>query len=307
MSITSDPLKNKEPTAYHTGYVSIIGRPNVGKSTLINQILLEKIAIVSDKPQTTRNRIMGVRTCPSSQIIFWDTPGIHKPKFNMNRRMVKTALGTLEEVDLILFLVEASKKRGGGDQYIMDLLKEIKTPIFLVINKVDLVSKQKLLPFIQDYSQPFKFSEVIPVSALSGDNVEHLIETITPYLPKGKALFPEDMLTDQPMRFIAAEMIREKILIHTREEIPYSVAVGIEEYSEDPQKNLISIQAIIYVDRESQKGIIIGKGGALLKTVGTEARLDLERLVACRVFVQLWVKVKKGWRGSDTLLTELGY
>ena len=307
MSTTSDPAKNKEPQPYRTGFVSIVGRPNVGKSTLINQILLEKIAIVSDKPQTTRNRIMGVRTFPSAQIVFWDTPGIHKPKFNLNRRMVKTALGTLEEVDLILFLVEATQERGGGDQFIMDRLKEVKTPTFLVINKVDLVSKQALLPLIQDYTQAFKFPEVIPVSALSGDNVEHLIETIIQVLPRGEPLFPEDMLTDQPLRFIAAEMIREKILIHTREEIPYSIAVGIEEFNEDPQKNLISVHAIIYVNRESQKGIIIGKAGSLLKTVGTEARIDLERLVGCRVFIQLWVKVKKDWRGSDSLLTELGY
>ena len=292
---------------FRSGFVSIIGRPNVGKSTLLNQVLKEKIAIVSDKPQTTRNRITGVKHLPEAQIVFIDTPGVHKPKFGLNERMVKTALSTLKQVDLILFMVEATSDPGRGDQFIMERLKDLQVPVFLGLNKIDRVKKGSLIPLIDRYTQGFKFTEVIPVSAITGDNIDRLLDIIVKYLPVGEPLFPEDIVTDQPLRFIAAEIIREKILVRTREEIPYSVAVAIEEFKEDPQKQMVSIHAIIYVERDSQKGILIGKRGEMLKTVGTEARLELERLIGTKVFLQLWVKVKEGWRGNETILNELGY
>jgi GTPase len=292
---------------FRSGFVSIIGRPNVGKSTLLNQILKEKIAIVSDKPQTTRNRILGVKHLPEAQIIFLDTPGIHKPKFGLNRRMVKTALHALQEADLILFMVEATNDPGRGDQFIMEYLRRLQIPIFLVLNKIDEVQRQAIIPLINRYVQQFKFSEVVPVSALTGENTERLLDVILKYLPVGHPLFPEDAVTDQPIRQIAAEIIREKILVRTREEIPYSVAVAIEEYSEDQEKQMVSIHAVIYVERDSQKGILIGKGGQMLKSIGTEARLELERLIGTKVFLQLWVKIKEDWRGNEVLLNELGY
>lgn len=292
---------------FRSGFVSIIGRPNVGKSTLLNRILKEKIAIISDKPQTTRNRIMGVKHLPGAQLVFLDTPGIHKPKFKLNRRMVETALNTLKEVDLILFLMEAFDAPGPGDQFIMERLKGLTTPVFLIINKIDRVKKETLIPLIDRCTQLFTFTEVVPISALTGDNVDHLVDVIVKHLPEGQPLFPEDTLTDQPLRFIAAELIREKILERTHEEIPYSVAVIVEEFLEDPEKQRITIRAVIYVERDSQKGIVIGKGGLMLKAVGTAARLELERLIGTKVYLELWVKVKKDWRGNESLLTELGY
>ena len=292
---------------FRSGFVSIIGRPNVGKSTLLNQILKEKIAIVSDKPQTTRTRIMGVHHLPKAQIVFLDTPGIHKPKFSLNQRMVKTALNALREVDLILFLVEATSDPGSGDQFILELLKPLKVPVFLVLNKIDRVSKPSLLPLIQRHVQQLKFTEVVPVSALSGENIDRLQKIIVQYLPVGDPLFPEDTITDQPLRFIAAEIIREKILAKTYQEVPYSVAVAIEDFSEDSQKQLVSIHAVIMIERDSQKGILIGKRGEMLKAVGTEARIELERLIGTKVFLKLWVKVKEDWRYNEAVLNELGY
>jgi GTP-binding protein Era len=291
---------------FRSGFISIIGRPNVGKSTLLNRILQEKIAIVSDKPQTTRNRIMGVKHLPAAQLVFLDTPGIHKPKFKLNQRMVETALSTLNEVDLILFMTE-SDAPGAGDQFILERLKGIKTPIFLVLNKIDKVKKEALIPLIDQWARLFPFTELIPISALTGDNVDRLIEVIVKHLPEGEPFFPEDTVTDQPLRFIAAEIVREKILARTYEEIPYSVAVEVEEFIEDTEKQRVSIRAVIYVERESQKGIVIGKGGEMLKAVGTEARLELERLIGTRVHLELWVKVKKDWRGDEAMLTQLGY
>src|SRR3972149_1977187 len=284
---------------FRSGFVSIVGRPNVGKSTLLNRILKEKIAIISDKPQTTRNRIMGVLHLPGAQLVFLDTPGIHKPKFKLNQRMVRTALNTLQEVDLILFLVEAFDAPGPGDQFIMERLKGLSIPVFLVINKIDRVKKETLIPLIEQCSRSFTFTEVVPVSALTGDNVDRLIEVIVKHLPEGQPLFPEDTITDQPLRFIAAEVIREKILTRTHEEIPYSVAVVIEEFLEDPEKQRVTIRAVIYVERDSQKGIVIGKGGEMLKAVGTAARLELEGLIGTKVYLELWVKVKKDWRGNE--------
>ena len=309
-------------TAFHSGFISIIGRPNVGKSTLLNRILQEKIAIISDKPQTTRNRILGVKHLPAgqaglpqAQIVFLDTPGIHKPKYKLNQRMVKTALETLEEVDLVFFLAEATDAHasgrhgpsvGSGDQFILERLKELETPIFLLLNKMDLIKKEKTIPMVEEYARKFKFAEIIPVSALTGDNLDRLIQVAVNYLPEGQPLFPEDVVTDQPVRFIATEMIREKILHHTREEIPYSVAVLIEDFIEEPGKP-IHIRAVILVERESQKGILIGKKGEMLKTVGTEARLDMEGLLGTKVFLELWVKVQEDWRQDEMMLKELGY
>ena len=292
---------------FKSGFVSIIGRPNVGKSTLLNRILGEKIAIVSDKPQTTRNRIMGVHHLPNAQIVFLDTPGIHKAKFDLNRRMVKAALGTLEGVNLILVMVDAREAPGQGDQFIIEHLKELKIPVFVLINKVDRVHKPSVLERIDQYSRLYDFAEVFPLSALKGDNVDRLVETIVKYLPEGAPLFPADTVTDQPLRTMAGELIREKILTRTRQELPYSVGVAVEDFKEDPDKNLVSIHVVIYVERESQKGIVIGKNGEMLKAVGTEARIEIERLVGCRVFVQLWVKVKKDWRSDEALLDQMGY
>jgi len=303
------------PAGFHSGFVSIIGRPNVGKSTLLNQILREKIAIISDKPQTTRNRILGVKNLPQAQIVLLDTPGIHKPKYKLNYRMVSVALGTLEEVDLIFFMVEATDAVsagrigptiGSGDQYILERLKELETPVFLVLNKMDLIKKEKTIPLVEEYTRQFKFAEVFPISALTGDNVDRLLEVAAEALPEGEPFFPPDVVTDQPMRFVATETIREKILHHTREEIPYSVAVVIEEYKEEPKKP-VHIHAVILVERESQKGILIGKKGEMLKTVGTEARIELEALLGAKVFLELWVKVQKDWRQDENVLKELGY
>ena len=300
---------------YQCGFITIIGRPNVGKSTLLNTFLREKIAIVSDKPQTTRNRILGVRNLKNSQLVFLDTPGIHKPRYRLNRRMVRVSLGTLQEVDLVLFIVDPAHSTrargyrgviGSGDRFILDRLKEINTPVFLVPNKLDLIQKEKVLPFIKEFTQEFNFSEVIPISAMTGDNVDRLMNIIVDHLPRRNRLFPEDVITDQPVRFIAAEFIREKILHHTREEIPYSVAVSIEDFKEETGKPT-HIHACILIERSSQKGILIGNKGSMLKMVGTEARKDLESLLGNKVYLELWVKIQKDWRQNEPFLSEIGY
>ena len=288
---------------FKSGFIAIIGRPNVGKSTLMNCLLGEKISIISDKPQTTRNRIRGILTRPDAQLVFIDTPGIHKPLHKMNEIMVKTALGTYGEVDVIMLLVEATERPGAGDKFIIETLSKIKTPVFLVINKVDLIAKERLLPLMQELSGLYPFAEIIPVSALKQD-LGGLMDAILKRLPKGPKYFPDDQLTDQPERFVVTEIIREKIFELTKEEIPYSTAVVIEQMKEEP--NLTSIHAMIYVDRDSQKGIVIGKNGALLKEIGTRARLDAEKLLGVKVFLQLWVKVKKGWRDDDHMLRNVG-
>ncbi len=288
---------------FRSGFISIVGRPNVGKSTLLNALLGEKIAIISDKPQTTRNRILGIVNVPHAQLVFMDTPGIHKPMHRMNEFMVRTALATYNEVDVILMLVEATEQPGGGDRYIIETLKDVKTPVFLLINKIDLVEKERLLPLIQQYSSLYPFAEIVPVSALQGD-VGGLVDTIVRRLPPGPRYFPEDQLTDQPERFIVAELVREKIFELTKEEIPYSTAVVIEEMKEEPA--LTRITAVIYVERDSQKGILIGRGGAMLKQIGSLARQDAEKLLGTKIFLQLWVKVKKGWREDDNMLKNLG-
>jgi GTPase len=292
-----------EEQKFRSGFIAIIGRPNVGKSTLLNFLLGEKIAIISDKPQTTRNRILGIVNQPAAQMVFIDTPGIHKPMHKMNEHMVHTALATYNEVDVILMLVEATEPPGAGDRFIIETLSKVKTPVFLLINKADLVKKEKLLPLIQTYSALYRFEEIIPLSALHGD-VGGLIDAVIKRLPEGPQYFPEDQLTDQPERFIVSELIREKIFTLTKDEIPYSTAVVIEDMKEEPE--LTRVDAVIYVERESQKGILIGKNGAMLKRIGTLARQDAEKLLGAKIFLQLWVKVKKDWREDERMLKELG-
>lgn len=289
--------------AFRSGFIAIVGRPNTGKSTLLNTLLGEKISIISPKPQTTRNRVRGILTLPHSQLVFIDTPGIHKPVHRMNELMVNTALATFREVDVILFLVEATDRPGAGDRFIIEALEGIRTPVFLLINKVDLIEKERLLPLIGEYSTLRDFAEIIPVSALRND-LGGLVDAIVRRLPEGPKYFPEDQLSDQPERFIVSEIIREKVFQLTKDEIPYSTAVVIESMKEEPA--LTSIHAVIYVERDSHKGIVIGRGGALLKKIGTLARQDAEKLLGGKVFLQLWVKVKKGWREDERMLRDIG-
>lgn len=289
---------------FKSGFISIIGRPNVGKSTLLNSILGEKIAIISKKPQTTRNRILGVKNLPQAQLIFLDTPGIHKPRNKLGETMVKTALETYKEVDLILLMVEPEEP-GQGDIRIIETLRSIKKPVFLLINKVDTVEKQVILPLIDQYQKVFNFAEIIPISALKLDNLDRLLETIIKYMPEGPKYYPDDLVTDQLERFMVAEIIREKVIEKTKEEVPYSVAVMVEEFREEEKP--VFIRALIYVERDSQKGILIGKGGRMLKEIGTLARKDIEGLLGTKVFLELWVKVKEGWRKDERILKELGY
>lgn len=294
-------------TAFKSGFVSIVGRPNVGKSTLLNQVLGQKIAIMSDKPQTTRNKIRGVYTTEQGQIVFIDTPGIHKPKTKLGDYMVASAISTLNEVDLILFLVDVKEGYGSGDQFIIERLKQVKTPVYLILNKIDQVSPEDLLPIMDHYRKLYPFQEIIPVSALLGNNVNTLIEQIFKLLPEGPQYYPSDQVTDHPERFIVAELIREKILELTREEIPHSVAVEIEQMKKREHGETIYVSALIYTERESQKRIIIGKEGSMLKEVGKRAREDIERLLGSKIFLELWVKVKKDWRNKLSYLRNFGY
>ncbi|WP_274651902.1 GTPase Era [Paenibacillus humicola] len=294
----------KEP--YRSGFVAIVGRPNVGKSTLINEMIGQKIAIMSDKPQTTRNKIHGVYTTDNFQIVFLDTPGIHKPQSKLGDFMVKEAVGTLGEVDAALFLIDASEGLGGGDRFIIEQLKKVETPVFLVINKIDKVHPEELLPLIAQYRELHEFTEVVPVSALQGSNVGTLLDVLSGYLPEGPQYYPADQITDHPEQFVCAELIREKILQLTREEIPHSIAVTIEDMRVQ-ENGVVYIGAVIFVERDSQKGIVIGKQGALLKEVGKLARRDIELLLGSRTFLELWVKVKKDWRNQERILKDLGF
>ena len=297
----------KESNNFKSGFISIIGRPNVGKSTFLNRVVGQKIAIMSDKPQTTRNKVQGVVTGENSQMIFIDTPGIHKPKHKLGDFMVKSARNTLKEVDVIMFMVNANEPIGGGDRFIIDLLQNTETPVFLVINKIDLVHPDDLLTTITSYTKEYDFAEIVPLSALNGNNVERLMETLTRYLPEGPKYYPDDQVTDHPERFIISEFIREKVLHLTREEIPHSVAVVIEKIERDEDRGLVDVSATIIVDRDSQKGIVIGKKGALLKEIGTKARHDIEMLLGSKVFLELWVKVQKDWRNKPGQLREFGF
>ena len=298
-------MKHREQEEFRSGYVSIIGRPNVGKSTLLNTILNEKVAIVTAKPQTTRNSIVGIKNIPNAQIIFIDTPGIHKPKHKLGETMVKISFEALAGVDIVLFLVEP-REPGKGDHSILTMIREVKGTVILVINKIDIVRKEKLLPLIDYFKSAYHFNEIIPVSALKHDGIELLIRAIARNLPPGPRYYPDDMVTDQFERFMVSELIREKVMSMTREEVPHSTAVDIIKWTER-KDGLIEIHAHIYVERDTQKAIIIGKKGAMLKSIGMAARLEIEELLHARVFLEIWAKVKKRWRNDPRILKELGY
>lgn len=294
--------------AFKSGFVTIAGRPNVGKSTLSNRLAGEKISIISNKPQTTRNTIRTIINTQDAQIIFIDTPGIHKPKNKLGEYMVSAAVNTLNEVDIVLFLVEATdEKPGPGDALIMDELKKLKTPVLLIINKIDLVKKEQLLARISQFASHMDFKAVIPVSALNNEGTEIVISEIKKLLPEGPKYFPEDIITDQPEKMIAAELIREKILESVQEEVPHGTGVEVISFKERTGKSIVDIEANIYCERETHKGILIGKEGKMLKNIGSLARKDIENLLGTKVFLQLWVKVKPDWRNSDNMLKTLGY
>lgn len=291
---------------FHSGFVAILGRPNVGKSTFLNRVVGQKIAIMSDKAQTTRNKIQGIYTEDDAQIVFIDTPGIHKPHSRLGDFMVESALSTLNEVDAVLFMVNATQKRGRGDDFIIERLKNVKKPIYLVINKIDQIHPDKLLQIMDDYHNTLDYAEVFPISALEGNNCPELIESLVNTLPEGPQYYPADQITDHPERFIAGELIREKVLELTREEVPHSVAVVVDRiHREDAEKVLV--QATIVVERNSQKGIIIGKGGKMLKQIGVKARKDIELMLGDKVYLELWVKVQPNWKDRQVDLQALGY
>ncbi|MFZ4864685.1 GTPase Era [Enterococcus casseliflavus] len=293
-------------TTHKSGFVAIVGRPNVGKSTLLNRVVGQKIAIMSDKAQTTRNKIQGVYTTDDAQLIFIDTPGIHKPKHRLGDFMVETAYSALREVDVTLLMISADQKRGKGDDFIIERLRQSQTPVFLVINKIDKVHPDALLAIIEDYSSQMDFAEIVPISATEGNNFETLMKLLIDEMPEGPQYFPEDQITDHPEYFIVSELVREKVLLLTRDEVPHSVAVVVDSMKRD-HNDKVHIQATIIVERDSQKGIIIGKGGKMLKQIGTKARLDIEHLLDDKVFLELWVKVQKDWRDKQTFLTDYGY
>ncbi|HOV79716.1 MAG TPA: GTPase Era [Bacillota bacterium] len=292
--------------SFKSGFVALLGRTNVGKSTLLNSLVGKKVVIVSDKPQTTRNRILCVLTREDSQVIFLDTPGIHKPKHKLGDHLVKVALKTLKGVDVVLFLVEAQNPPGPGDRFTARQLEGVDTPVLLVINKIDLIRKDQLLLAIDRYRELYRFAEIIPVSALKGDNLAHLLEIVKGYLPPGPKYYPDDMLTDKPESFIVAEIIREKILNLTEQEVPHSVAVVVEQMEERPG-NVVFINALIYTEKDSQKKILIGKGGQMLKKIGQAARENIEGIFGTKVYIELWVKVKPDWRNKEAQLYSFGY
>jgi GTP-binding protein Era len=300
-------MTEAEKSQFKSGFISLIGRPNVGKSTLLNLLLGEKIAIISAKPQTTRNRILGIKNHPDGQIVFWDTPGIHRARSRLNQSMVKAALATYKEVDGICFIIEANRPFDDENDFILETLKKVEKPVLLVINKVDLIPKPDLLPTMDEYSRLRSFEQIIPISALLGEGVEVLVAEMLKILPAGPRLFPEEMITDLPERFLAAELIREKVFLRTREEVPYATAVVVEEFKEREEKNLVVIKATIQVERESQKGILIGEKGRMLKEIGRQAREEIEALLGAKVFLELWVKVEKNWREDPAALRRLGY
>ena len=293
-------------TIEKSGFVAIVGRPNVGKSTLLNRIVGQKIAIMSDKAQTTRNKIQGVYTTDTTQIVFIDTPGIHKPKHRLGDYMVEAAYSALHEVEVVLFMVAADQKRGKGDDMIIERLKKLSVPVYLIINKIDKIHPNDLLEQIDDFKAQMDFAQIIPISATQGNNFETLMSELEKSMPAGPQYFPEDQITDHPEYFVVSELIREKILQLTRDEVPHSVAVVIDSMKRKPDEK-VQIQATIIIERDSQKGIIIGKGGAMLKKIGTQARKDIEKLLGDKVFLELWVKVQKDWRDKQVYLTDFGY
>ncbi|WP_088825169.1 GTPase Era [Listeria goaensis] len=292
---------------FKSGFVAIVGRPNVGKSTLLNQIIGQKIAIMSDKAQTTRNKVQGVYTEDDAQVVFIDTPGIHKPKHKLGDFMVKVALNTFREVDLIYFVIDAEAGFGRGDEFIIEKLKNVETPVFLLINKIDLISKEKLVELIEKYNELLDFAEIIPISALEGDQVPNLLAETKNYLDEGPMYYPKDQITDHPERFIISELIREQVLQLTREEVPHSVAVVIEGIEKNPKTEKLTIMATIIVERSTQKGIIIGKQGQMLKQIGMRARKEIELLMGSKVFLEVWVKVQKNWRDKEHYLQDYGF
>jgi len=292
---------------FKSGFVTIIGRPNVGKSTLMNTIIGEKIAIMSNKPQTTRNRIQSIYTGEDYQVVFIDTPGIHKAKNKLGEYMAKSVESTLNEVDMILLLVEPNEKVPQADKYVINMIKDIKSPVTLVINKVDTIDKEKLFSVINVYKELYDFYDIIPISAMNNENVDELMKIIKKALPKGPQYFPSDMITDQPERQIVSELIREKALQLLEDEIPHGIAVEIMSMKKRSDKDIVDIEATIYCEKESHKGIVIGKQGSMLKKIGTKARLDIQNLLGSQVNIQIWVKVKKDWRDNDLLLKNFGY
>lgn len=290
---------------FKSGFVAVVGRPNVGKSTMINALIGDKIAIVSDKAQTTRNRIICVYTDEEKQIVFMDTPGVHKPKHKLGEFMVDAAIASLKETEAVLFVVAGNEKRGPGDDFIIEQLRKVKVPVFLVVNKIDTLKKDELIAAIASYGD-FDFAGVIPISAKDKENLPELLKVLGEYLPEGPQYFPEDMITDQPERLIISDIVREKILLATRDEIPHAIAVDVDEMK-TRDDGTTYIRATIYCERDSQKGIIIGNKGALLRKIGAEARMDIQKLLATKVYLDLWVKVKKDWRNKSGMLSELGY
>jgi GTP-binding protein Era len=296
-----------QASLFKSGFIAIVGRPNVGKSTLMNRLLGQKVSIVSPRPQTTRTRIAGIKSLPGAQLIFLDTPGIDKAGGYLHRLMVKAAMNTLGEADLILWMVEATDALTEDDRHILEALKDVKSPILLTINKVDLVEKQRLLPTIDRFQALLPFVEIVPISATKGDNVDVLESLLIQHLPEGQPLYPLDQLTDQPERFIIAELIREKVFHLVYQEVPYAVAVEVEQVKAREGRELTDVEATIYVEKESQKGIIIGRAGAMLKKIGEQARPEIETLLGTQVFLKLWVKVRADWQRDDEALKRFGY
>ena len=293
-------------TEHKSGFVSIIGRPNVGKSTFVNRVIGHKIAIMSDKAQTTRNKIQGVMTRDDAQIIFIDTPGIHKPKHKLGDYMMRVAKNTLSEIDAIMFMVNVNEDIGRGDEYIMEMLKNVKTPIFLVLNKIDLVHPDTLMPKIEQYQSYMDFTDIIPISALEGLNVDHFIDVLKSFLPEGPKYYPDNQISDHPEQFVVSENNRKKILHLTSEEIPHAIGVNVDRMIKEDEDR-VRIEATIYVERDSQKGIVIGKGGKKLKEVGKRARRDIEMLLGSKVYLELWVKVQRDWRNKVNFIRQIGY
>ncbi|MFC2315680.1 MAG: GTPase Era [Selenomonas massiliensis] len=293
-------------STHKSGFAAVIGRPNVGKSTLINALIGQKIAIMSDKPQTTRSRILCILTEEDAQIIFLDTPGVHKPKHKLGDYMAKATEGALHGVDVIVFVVDVTEKMGAGEQYILKQLERVRVPVLLAVNKVDCIAREQVLPILANYAKAYDFAGIVPISAREGENLEGLLAEIKAHLPEGPQYYPADMVTDQPERLIVAELVREKVLALTRDEIPHAVAVDIEEMTARP-KGDVYIRAVIYVERESQKGIVIGAHGALLRTIGQQARTDVETLLGAKVYLDLWVKTRKDWRNRANALREFGF
>jgi GTP-binding protein Era len=291
---------------FQSGFIGIIGRPNAGKSTLFNAIVGEKISIITDKPQTTRNKITGIKNYSDAQMIFLDTPGMHRPKTPLNRAMVQTTKETIDSVEVLLMLIEANTDVHPHDLFLIESLVLTKAPVILVINKIDLIEKKFLLPLIDKFRALYNFREIFPISALKGEGIDDLLNALKEMLPEGPKYYPDDIQTDATERFIAAEFIREKITLFTQQEIPYSTAVEIELFKEDEEKNLIRIAAAINVEKESQKAIMIGKKGAMLKNIGTQSRMDMEKLFGAKVYLELFVRVKKDWTSSDKMLQEFG-